>query len=78
MEFHFPHCALIQPSAWKGYSPKFVSRIPHSPGPMPQGVSYVHSDHELANIYIRKPQAGPLHGSLVTWVSEDLTGMLEG
>ena len=48
------------------------------PGPMPQGVSYVHTDHELANTYIRKPQAGPLHGSLVTWVSEDLTGMMEG
>jgi hypothetical protein len=22
MEFHFPHCALIHRSAWKGYSPK--------------------------------------------------------
>jgi hypothetical protein len=52
--------------------------LPLRPGPMPQGVSYVHLDHERANIYKRKPEAGPLHGSLVTWVSEDLTGMLEG
>jgi hypothetical protein len=24
MEFHFPHCALIHRSAWKGNSPKLV------------------------------------------------------
>ena len=26
----------------------------HSPGPMPQGVSYVHNKHGPANLYIRK------------------------
>jgi hypothetical protein len=25
MEFHFPHCALIHRSAWKGYSRKLIS-----------------------------------------------------
>ncbi len=30
MEFHFPHCALIHRSVWKGVSPKSVSSILHS------------------------------------------------
>src|SRR5215207_9891187 len=31
----------------------FITPGLHSPGPMPQSVSYVHQDHEPANLYIR-------------------------